>query len=357
MIRFEPRPAPSRTLAIAAPVAAVIAALVLAAIPLLAAGQNLIEAYALMAKGAFGSPFAFAETLTRATPLILTGLAAAVAFKARLWNIGGEGQFYLGATAAVLIGTGAISGPAWMLVPLVMLAGAAAGAAALVGPAYLKTRFNTDEVVTTLLLNFIILLFVQMLLQGPLKDPMSLGWPQSEPIVDEAMLPALVAKYRVHWGLIVAFAAAGLIHVVMRHTVFGFHLRAVGENAAAARHAGISVSGTLLRTAAISGALAGLAGTGEVIGLKGYLTADISPGFGYAGIVVAMLAGLSPVGVVIASIFIAGVFVGADSMSRAIGVSSYLADLVVALSLLCVLIGGFAARFRIRWLDPRSGEA
>lgn len=357
MIRFEPRQAPSATLAVLAPVAAMAASLALAAVPLLAAGQNLIDAYGLMFAGAFGSVFAFTETLTRATPLILTGLAAAVAFRAKLWNIGGEGQFYLGAIAAVVFGSGAIAAPGWVLLPLVLAAGAAFGAAGLVGPAILKTRFRTDEVVTTLLLNFVILLLVQMLLNGALKDPMSLGWPQSQPIVDEAVLPALTGKYRVHAGLILALAAAAAIHVLMRHTVLGFKLRAVGENPDAARHAGIPVDGTVLKAAVISGALAGLAGTSEVIGLKGYLTSDISPGFGYAGIVVAMLAGLSSAGVVIASLFIAAVFVGADSMSRAMGVSSYLADLVVALALLCVLIGGFAARYRVRWIGLERKEA
>ena len=357
MIRLEPRAVRSRTLAILAPVLAGVVALVLAAIPLLAAGEPLIEAYVLMFQGAFGGVFAFTETMTRATPLILTGLAAAVAFRTKFWNIGGEGQFYLGALAAVVVGTGAISAPSWILIPLVMLSGAAAGALALLGPAYLKTKFRTDEVVTTLLMNFIIVLFVQMMLEGALKDPMALGWPQSEPIVDEAILPPLIDKFRVHSGLLVSFAAAIGVYILMRRTVLGFELRAVGENPHAARHAGISVTRTMLWAAAISGALAGLAGVGEVAGLKGYLTADISPGYGYAGIVVAMLAGLSPIGVVLSSIFIAAVFVGADSMSRAIGVSNYLADLVVALSLLCVLVGGFAARYRIRWVRSASKGA
>ena len=124
-------------------------------------------------------------------------------------------------------------------------------------------------------------------------------------------------------------------------------MRAVGENAAAALHAGIGVKRTLMGAAIVSGALAGLAGVSEVAGLKGYLTADLSPGFGFTGIVVAMLAGLSPIGVVISAVFIASVFVGADTMSRAMGVSSFLADLVVALSLISVLIGGFIARYRI----------
>ncbi len=348
MIRIEPREAPGRALRLGVPVLSALVALALAAIPLALAGAPVGRAYAEMARGVFGSLFAISEMLTRATPLIFTGLAAALAFRARLWNIGAEGQLYLGAMAAVAVGAGAIDAPAIVLVPLIVLLGAAAGAAGMVLPTMLKTRFGADEVVTTLLLNFIILIFVQMMLEGPLKDPMGLGWPQSPPILDQGMLPQLLPRMRVHSGLILALVLAGIAQFMLARSVWGFRLRAVGENAAAARLAGIGVGRTMLGVAALSGALAGLAGVGEVAGLKGYLTADLSPGFGYTGIVVAMLAGLSPVGVVVSALFIASVFVGADSMSRAMGVSSYLADLVVSMSLLCVLIGGFFARFRLR---------
>jgi simple sugar transport system permease protein len=287
------------------------------------------------------------ETLTRATPLIFTGLAAAAAFRARLWNIGAEGQLYAGALAAVAVGGGAIEAPAYILLPLVMLAGAAAGALLLLGPVLLKTRLAVDEVVTTLLLNFVVLLFVQMMLEGLMKDPMGLGWPQSVPIVEGAALPRLVAQMRLHGGLILALAAAGILHVLIRHTAFGLEMRAVGGNAAAARFAGISVPGTFVMTGLVSGALGGLAGASEVAGLKGYLTADLSPGFGYAGIVVAMLAQLNALAVVPAAIFIAAVFVGADSMSRTLAISNYFADLVVALALMCTLAGSLFLRYRL----------
>ena len=357
MIRPEPRQNVSRLSAAAMRVAAGLLALVLAAIPIAAAGAPVLEAYGLMLKGAVGSVFAVSEMLTRATPLILTGLAAAVAFRARLWNIGLEGQLYAGALAAVAVGTGAFAGPPAVMVPLVIIAGAFAGALTMLAPTLLKVRFGADEVVTTLLLNFIVILFVQMMLEGAFKDPMGMGWPQSEPIVDEAVFAKLVPRMRLHAGLILALVAAIALHVIMARTTFGFRVRAAGENDAAARYAGIPVTATLLKVGLISGALAGLAGVGEVAGLKGYLTADLSPGFGYAGIVVAMLAGLSPLGVVAAAIFIAGVFVGADSMSRALGVSSYLADLIVAMALLCVLISSFLARYRIRRIVRHEAPA
>ena len=352
MIRVEPRENPSRAFAIGIPVLSAVIALAFAAIPLLAAGANPITAYGEMAKGVFGSVFAVSEMLTRATPLIFTGLAAALAFRAKLWNIGAEGQLYLGAMAAVAIGSGVLDISGILLLPLIIVLGSAAGAIGMAAPTYLKVRFGADEVVTTLLLNFIILIFVQMMLEGPLQDPMGLGWPQSAPVLDQGILPPLMDRMRVHSGLIIALVLAAIAQFMLARSVWGFKLRAVGENAAAARHAGINVNRSLFGVAAISGGLAGLAGVSEVAGLKGYLTSDLSPGFGYTGIVVAMLAGLSPVGVVIAALFIASVFVGADSMSRAMGVSSFLADLVVSVSLLCVLVGGFIARYRI----VRSGR-
>ncbi|KIC20125.1 ABC transporter permease [Leisingera sp. ANG-Vp] len=347
MIRIEPRENPSRAFAIGIPILSAVISLALAAIPLLAAGANPLTAYGEMIKGVFGSVFALSEMLTRATPLIFTGLAAALAFRAKLWNIGAEGQLYLGAMAAVAIGSGYLDAPGIVLLPLIILLGAGAGAAGMMAPTYLKVRFGADEVVTTLLLNFIILIFLQMMLEGPLQDPMGLGWPQSAPVLDQGMLPPLMERMRVHSGLIIALVLAAIAQFMLARSVWGFKLRAVGENAAAARHAGINVNRSLFGVAAISGALAGLAGVSEVAGLKGYLTSDLSPGFGYTGIVVAMLAGLSPAGVVVAALFIASVFVGADSMSRAMGVSSFLADLVVSMSLLCVLVGGFLAKYRI----------
>lgn len=347
-MRLEPRAQTGPLLRVTAPAMAVLAAFLLCAVPLALAGANPLAAYARIVTGSLGSAFALTETLSRATPLILTGLAAAVAFRARLWNIGAEGQLYAGALAAVALGSGAVAGPAWLLVPLVLVAGAAAGALLMLGPAWLKLRLNVDEVVTTLLLNFVMLLFVGMMLEGPMQDPMSLGWPQSAPVVDEATLPRLVERTRTHAGLLVALVAALAVWFYVQRTVWGFELRAVGANPAAARFAGMNVGTVMLRTALISGALAGLAGVGEVAGLKGYLTQDLSPGYGYSGIVVAMLAQLDPRGVVVAALFIASVFVGADSMSRALGISSYIADLIVATSLLTMLVAGFLVRFRIR---------
>ncbi len=346
-MRIEPRESVSYTAAALAPVVAIAIAFAFGSFLILWAGQSPVTAYMRLFAGALGSQFALTETLTRSIPLILTGLAAAVAFRAKFWNIGGEGQLYCGALAATFFGTGLLDLPAVLLIPFLFIAGAVAGGIALIIPVFLKTKLKVDEVVTTLLLNFVILLLVSYLIEGPWKDPMSLGWPQAAPVVDAGLLPKLLAKGRLHLGLIIALAMAALIWFVMRFTVWGYDIRAVGQNVRAAEFAGINITRTVVMTAMISGGLAGMAGVSEVAGLKGYLTLDLSPGFGYTGIAVAMLANLHPIGVVPAAIFLSAIYVGADSMSRALNIPNYIADVLVALSVLAVLVSVLFARFRL----------
>jgi len=355
-LHLEPRPQLPGAAALAAPALAAAGAvaftLAVCALLVLWAGAPVGRAYAALLVGGFGSRFALAETLTRATPLILTGLAAAVAFRARFFNIGAEGQLYLGALAAVAVGGlygGAGGLPAPLLFVAMFVAAMAAGAAWLVVPALLRTRLAVDEVVTTLLLNFVVMLFVGWMLDGPMKDPLAMGWPQSVSLDSALELPKLIERTRVHAGLLLALVAALAVWAVVKFTAFGFEMRAVGANAAAARFAGIPVGRTVLKTALLSGALAGLAGAVEVAGRAGYVTLDMSPGYGYAGIVVAMLAALNPLAVVAAAVFIAGMFVGADGMSRAVGVPTYIADVIVAVALLATLVATLLVRYRVRW--------
>lgn len=309
------------------------------------AGADPLAVLGQIVVGAVGSKFAALETLNRATPLIFTGLAVAVAFRAKLWNIGAEAQLYAGAIVAVLLGTGTLGAP-WVL-PVSALAAMAAGALVLLGPVVLKVRFGVDEVVTTLLFNFIMALFVGYLLEGPLKDPMGMGWPKSAALIKEARLPRIAEGLRLHWGFGVALIAAVAVWLMQTRTTLGFEIRAVGANPAAARFAGMPVRGVLVKTALISGGLAALAGWSEVAGVKGHLSADLSPGFGYTGIIVAMLAMLNPLGVVVAALFVAGVFVGSDAMSRAAGVPTYIADMLLAGALLFMVLALMLARFRV----------
>ena len=312
------------------------------------AGAPVGPSWLAMLNGAFGSKLAITETLTRATPLIFTGLACAIAFRSRLWNIGAEGQLYAGALAVAALGSGVIQAPGYVLIPLVMLAAALAGAAMLMGPALLKRYMNVDDVVTTLLLNFIMALFVSIMVQGPMRDPLSMGWPQTLHVLDEATLDKLVTQSRLHTGLLLALALSVVLALVESRSVFGLQRRAVGLNPEAARFAGIPATRVLVWTTVVSGGLAGLAGAVEVMGMRGYVTGDLSPGFGYTGVIVAMLAQLHPLGVPVAALLVASVFVGADAMSRMFNVPSFIADVMVSLSLLSMLAGSFFLSYRIR---------
>ncbi|WP_374642093.1 ABC transporter permease [Tabrizicola sp.] len=344
-MRLEAIANPSAARRLGLPALALAATMLVAMALALVAGANPLGVLGQIAKGALGSKLAILETLNRATPLIFTGLAVAVAFRAKLWNIGAEAQLYAGAIVAVVLGSGSLG--SLLVLPLSALAAMLAGAALLLGPVLLKTRLGVDEVVTTLLLNFIMLLLVGYLLEGPMKDPMGMGWPKSTPLIPEARLPRIVDGLRLHWGFALAIIAAATVWVIQTRTTLGFEIRAVGQNPEAARFAGMPVNAVLVKTALLSGGLAALAGWSEVAGLKGHLSSDLSPGFGYTGIIVAMLALLHPLGVVVTAIFVAGIFVGSDAMSRAAGVPTYIADMLMATALLCMVLAILLTRFRV----------
>jgi ABC-type uncharacterized transport system permease subunit len=352
-MRLEKRQHSSAWALVLAPIGAVAFTLLVSALLVRWAGAPVGQTYALLLQGAYGSVFALSETLTRAIPLMLTGLAATVAFKARLFNIGAEGQLYVGALAAVTVGgmhdgTG-LPVPPTVLFVLMMLCAALAGALLLLGPALMKARLGVDEVVTTLLLNFIVLLLVSLMLDGPMKDPNAMGWPQSVALMGELELAKLIPQTRVHTGLLLAISLAVALWALMKYTVLGFDIRALGANPRAAAFCGVPVTRTMVAVALLSGALAGLAGAIEVAGRTSYLTLDMSPGYGYSGIVIAMLAALHPLAVVVASVFVAGMLVGADSMSRAVGVPTFIADVIVAASLISVLVATLLTQYRVRW--------
>jgi ABC-type uncharacterized transport system permease subunit len=351
-MRLEKRSTTQARVVLAAALGALLFTLALSALLVSLAGAPVAHSARLLVQGAFGSVFAWSETLTRAIPLILTGLAVTLAFRARLYNIGAEGQLYAGALAAVAVGGSSeqlLGWPPALLFPLMLLAAAAAGGLLLLGPALLKRHLGVDEVVSTLLLNFIVLLAVSALLDGPLQDPAAMGWPQSVALQPELELSKLIERTRLHTGLLWALALALALWLLLQRSTFGFTVRALGSQARAAAFAGLPVGRTLMLCALCSGALAGLAGAIEVAGRTSYVTLDMSPGYGYTGIAVAMLAGLHPLGVVAAGLLVAGLLVGADSMSRAVGVPSALADVIVATALLAVLVATLLTQYRVRW--------
>ncbi len=346
-MRLEAIKNPSLARNLLPPAIALGCTIVIASMLAMFAGANPFSVFGLILSGAFGSKFAILETLNRATPLIFTGLAAAVAFRAKFWNIGAEAQLYAGGLLTALLGAGVLQWPSVALIPTLALAAILAGALLLLIPAILKVRFGVDEVVTTLLFNFIFLLVISMLLEGAIKDPLGMGWPKSARLIPEARLPRIVEGLRLHWGFGLAIASAICIWIIQTRSTLGYEMRAVGLNKQAAAFAGIPVNIVFIKTALLSGGLAALAGFSEVAGLKASLTLDLSPGFGYTGIIVAMLALLHPLGVIVAALFVAGIFVGADSMSRAADVPTYLADIMLATALLLMVLAIMLTRFRV----------
>ena len=336
------------------PFIAVFIALIISSFFILLAGANPFDSYKELFIGSFGSRNAVAETLSRATPIILTGLAASIAFKARFWNIGAEGQLYAGALAVTFFGTGIIELPAIIMIPFLFMVGAIAGGLLLLPLVLLKIYYKVDEVVTTLLTNFIVILLVSYLLEGPWKDPMSLGWPQGASVIDQGVLPQILSKTRLHLGFIFSIIFAFLVWIALSKHLIGYKIKAVGFNSSAASHSGIPVLKTIFIVALLSGGMAGMAGVTETAGLKGYLTLDLSPGFGYAGIAVAMLAGLHPIGVIASGIFLASIYVGADAMSRSMNVPTYLADVIVAITILCVLMSLVINQYKLRFLEQNK---
>ena len=322
-------------------VIAVLVTFVLTAGPILLAGANPIEAYAEFLIVPLTTRFSVLEVLVASTPILLTGTAVALAFRGGYWNIGAEGQLLVGAILAAAIGqVGGV--PQIVLVPLIIVGGALGGAAWALGPAVLRVRFGIDEVVTTLLLNPVALLLVDALLHGPWRDPVS-GFPESPRIVDAAELPQLVDRSRLHLGFLVALVVVVAVGYVISRTPTGLRLRAVGLSPNGARFAGIDVARTLLITALASGAIAGIAGAGEVAGMQYRLTSGISPGYGYTGIVVATLGTLTMPGVTLAALFLGDLTVGASSAGRALGIPSQLGAIVQG-TLLLVTIGLLAIR-------------
>lgn len=320
---------------------AILLTFLLTAGPIALAGANPIEAYGEFLVVPLTSRFSALEVLVAATPLLLTGTAVALAFRGGYWNIGAEGQLLVGAIAAAAVGQ--IAGlPQIVAVPLMIVGGAIGGALWALGPALLRVRFGIDEVVTTLLLNPVALLLVNALLHGPWRDPVS-GFPESPRIVETAEYPELLDRSRLHLGFLVAIVVIIAVGYVVARTPAGLRLRAVGLSPHGSRFAGIDVARTLLTTALVSGAIAGIAGVGEVAGIQYRLTSGISPGYGYTGIVVATLGALSMPGVTLAALFLGDLAVGASSAGRALGIPSQLGPVVQG-TLLLVTIGLLAVR-------------
>lgn len=279
---------------------------------LVAAGVPPVDAYRVMFRETYGHAYGLSETLVKATPLILCGLGVMVALKAEFWNIGAEGQLYIGGCAATAAATWPTLGdepPVRLLV--MVLASAAAGGAWGAIPAVLRVTRGVNEVLSSLLLNYVAIAVTGYLVYGPWRDPSSGNFPLSPLIPESARLGRLFGL-RVNWAFGLALAAVLVMYVLQERSRLGYAMRVVGDNPTAARYAGINVAGIAVAVMAMGGALAGLAGMGEVAGIQHRLIPTLSSGYGYMGIVVALLGRLHPVGVAVAGVFIGGLLSGGE---------------------------------------------
>ena len=332
---------------IAIPIGAIVVTLLLSAVPILLAGGHLWKSYFYLFYGAVGTRYNLLETFVKASPLVLTGLSVAFAFRAKFWNIGAEGQLLAGALAATVLGVHLSAIPPALVLPTIIVVGFLAGGIWASIPALLKTKLKVDDVVSTLLLNYVMLHIMGALLFGPLQQPGS-SWPRSSAIIKAACYPILLTRSRFHLGILISFLAVWIIWLINKKTIFGYRAKAVGINIRAAHFGGINTTSVILWTALISGGLAGLAGVGELCAIQYRLIMDISPGYGYSGIVIAMLGNLHPVGVLFSSLFFSVIIVGAQTMSRMTGVPTYIAEVIQGMALMVMLIFLLFTEYRIR---------
>jgi simple sugar transport system permease protein len=337
------------------PIAAIVLALFISMLLLLAAGYNPARAYTVMWQGAFGDLRAISEVLIKATPLILIGSGLAVAFRCSIWNIGAEGQFYAGAVGATIMGIFITSLPSYLMIPLVLLVGMLLGALWGMLAGYLRVRFNASEIVTTIMLNYIAIIGTGYLVTGPMIDPAGGKYPQTARIVEAAILPRFLPPTRLHIGFIIALIVAVLLYLLIFKTSIGYAIRAVGINPEAARYAGIHVERHILLAMAISGGAAGLAGAIEVTGISFRLYQQISPGYGFEGIAVALLANNHPLGIILSGILFGALRSGAEVMQISAKVPSVLVFVIQGLVILCVVAFGLY-RMQFRWKPhPEQG--
>jgi ABC-type uncharacterized transport system permease subunit len=314
------------------------------AIGLAASGYDPVLALGALGRGAFGSWYTFSSaTLVRAVPLILLGLGVALAFRAGALNIGGEGQFYAGAIAATWVGIHVAAWPSALAVGAVWVAAAVAGVIWIGLPVLLKVRFGVLEVISTLLLNFVAEAVVSFAVTGPLQEAKRV-YPQSDPIASAARLP-LLAGSRLHAGILLAVVLAMALWLLFTRTRWGFRLKAVGMGPEAARvSGGIPVKRVVAGALLWSGALAGLGGGVEISGVTYTLFQNLSPGYGFTAIAVALLARLHPLGIIVTGILFGALEAGAQGMQREAGVPAVAVQVAEATIILAVLLAEVLAR-------------
>ncbi len=357
-LRVEERLVRPRWVNIVVPVASIVLGLLTGALLIWANGVDPIAAYKAMAEGAFGSRYAIGETLVKTIPLILAGLGVSIAFRMQLWNIGAEGQLHMGAIAAggvALFLPQRFPGvPAWGWIVIMVLAGFAAGALWALIPGALKAYMNVNEIITTLMMNYVAILWLDYLVNVPWKDPASLGFPLTAVFPKELWLPRTPAlfflneRHRVHLGLVFGIVAAILMYIFVTRSKWGFEVEVIGRNRKAASYAGMNIVRNILIVMAISGGLAGIAGMAEVSGIIHRLQHQISPGYGYTAIIIAWLAKLHPIAILLVAFLFGALLVAGDQLQISMGLPMAISFILQGLILFFVLGGEILSYYTVR---------
>jgi ABC-type uncharacterized transport system permease subunit len=346
-ISFEKRLERSRLSEFLVPVFSFVMALLFGALILLAFGVNPLRAYSVMVKGSIGSSYAFSETLVKAIPLMLTGLGVSISFRMLFWNIGAEGQLAMGGIAAAFVALFLEKYlPPFLVLPTMMAAAVLAGALWGLIPATLKATIGVNEILTTLMMNYIAILFVEYLYFGPWRDPEGFGFPGTAQFPRTAWLPFLTG--RVHLGIIFAVIAAALIWFILNHTKRGYEIRLIGQNPRAARYTGVNIGRNILVVMVLSGGLAGLAGMAEVSGIAHRLYSGLTAGYGYTAIIIAWLASLNPWGILVVAFMMGGLIVGGDQIQIAMQTPAAVAQVLQGAILFFMLGGSIFANYKVR---------
>ncbi len=338
----------SRLRGVLVQVIAIIMAFAVGAVVLVATGYSPLDTYAVMMGGAFGDVFGIGQTLTQATPIVFTALAFLFSFRSGLFNIGAEGQFLVGAFASAVVGISFDNLPAPIHVLLALAAGALVGGLWGLIPAFLRTRFGAHEVITTMMMSYVAFYITGYMVNYPFKEP---GWvAQTVLVAESSRLPRILQPTQLSASIIVAIALVAVTQYILQKTTLGFEIRATGLNPDAAENAGIDVKRGMIIALVVSGAMAGLGGSGEILGVHRRFIEGFSPGYGWDGLAVALVGGLNPFGVLLAAILFGALRSGGMAMSRSIGVPL---DIVILLQALVVLF--VAAPALIKALIRRDG--
>jgi simple sugar transport system permease protein len=348
MLRLELRKEPSQAMLYLTPLLAVAATVGAGALLFLLLGHPPLKGIYTIFVEPLTTSFGLTELGVKATPLILIAVGLSLGFRAGVWNIGAEGQYTMGALAGGAVALALYDTPGLWVLPLMCLAGAAGGAAWAAIPALLRTRFNANEILVSLMLTYVATLLLSVLVHGPLKDPEGLNFPESRLFHDSARLPILIEGSRLHAGALVALAAVAVAVVVLGRHLFGFALKVQGQAPDAARFAGFSEHRIIWQCLGISGALAGLAGLFEAAGPVGQLVPQLPVGYGFTAIIVAFLGRLHPIGILLAGLLLALTYIGGEGAQIAMNLPSAVTSVFQGMLLFFLLAAGVLVNYRLR---------